>query len=98
MPFDDVCPSGWTRVSAFDNNFLRGSSTSGGTGGNSEHTHTFDPASKQVSYSLVHSSDWGPDEISHLNQHYHTINIPSTVSGPAEHIPPYINVVFCKKD
>lgn len=38
--FDAACPTGWTRVSAFDGLFLRGAASYGGTGGADTHTHT----------------------------------------------------------
>jgi hypothetical protein len=37
---DANCPSGWTRVSAFDGLFVRGASSYGGTGGGGTHTHS----------------------------------------------------------
>lgn len=38
--FNGACPSGWTRVSAFDGKVLRGAASYGGTGGADSHTHT----------------------------------------------------------
>jgi hypothetical protein len=38
--FDAACPSGWTRVSAWDSKMIRGASSYGGTGGSDAHTHT----------------------------------------------------------
>jgi len=39
--FDAACPSGWTRVSAWDGKFLRGSATyNAAAGGAATHTHT----------------------------------------------------------
>lgn len=39
--FNQACPTGWTRVSALDDKFLRCAATYGGTGGSSgTHTHT----------------------------------------------------------
>jgi hypothetical protein len=35
------CPTGWSRVTALDSRFLRGSSSYGSTGGSSTHTHTY---------------------------------------------------------
>jgi hypothetical protein len=37
---DAACPSGWTRVSAFDGLFVRGASSYGGTGGGGTHSHS----------------------------------------------------------
>jgi len=99
LSFDTACPTGWTRVNAFDNKFLRGADTYDGTGGGStSHDHTFNPGIKDTSYSMVHNSDKGDTTYSILNIHYHSVNIASTTSESADHIPPYVNVVFCKKD
>lgn len=38
--FDGTLPTGWTRVSAWDNKFVRGAVAYGGTGGADTHTHT----------------------------------------------------------
>lgn len=35
-----ACPAGWTRVSAWDNKFVRGAASYGGSGGASTHQHT----------------------------------------------------------
>jgi hypothetical protein len=98
MPFDVACPSGWTRVSGFDDLFLRGASSYGSTDGSESHSHTFNPGSNTVQASTVHNSDWGSDEITHLNMHYHSINIAATTSSTEDHIPSYISVIFCEKD
>jgi len=39
--FDTSCPTGWTRVSAFDNNLLKASTSYGTTGGATTHTHSY---------------------------------------------------------
>lgn len=41
LMFDSACPTGWTRVSAWDNKFVRGAAAYGGTGGAATHTHTY---------------------------------------------------------
>jgi len=38
--FQTVCPSGWTRVTAYDTRFLRGAAVHGGVGGATNHAHT----------------------------------------------------------
>jgi hypothetical protein len=38
--FDAACPTGWTRVSAWDSKMIRGASTYGGLGGADTHTHS----------------------------------------------------------
>jgi hypothetical protein len=99
--FQGSCPSGWTRVADFDGKFLRGAATYGGTGGSSTHTHTIDPPSTNTSG--IVSDDWyyqdatsGDQDISW--RHHHTVDIAAFSSGSASHLPPYIDVVFCKKD
>jgi len=37
---DAACPTGWTRVAAFDGLFVRGASSYGGTGGGGTHSHS----------------------------------------------------------
>ncbi len=41
LVFDAACPSGWTRVSAFDGKFVRGAAAYGATGGADTHTHSY---------------------------------------------------------
>lgn len=38
--FDAACPTGWTRVSAWDGKVIRGASSYGATGGADTHTHS----------------------------------------------------------
>jgi len=38
--FDAACPTGWTRVAAWDGQFVRGAASYGGSGGTSLHGHT----------------------------------------------------------
>jgi hypothetical protein len=96
--FESSCPSGWTRETAFDNSFLRGASTYGGTGGGDTHTHsyttgnvntsTFNANNQQVKNTVTYS---------YTGNHYHykTIEADSTETSS---LPPYLNIVFCRKD
>jgi hypothetical protein len=101
LPFDENCPTGWTRVTELDDKFLKGSDTHSDTGGSTNHRHNVD-------YGTVYSSDAsgsGVDaepganaqgSVEHDHNHYF---IDYTAwSNYADHIPPYVNVVFCKKD
>ncbi len=54
--FDAACPSGWTRVSAFDGKFLVGSATYGTTGGSDSHSHT---DATGHAHSLAHTHEAG---------------------------------------
>jgi len=97
--FDTSCPSGWTRVAAFDGRFIRGSATYGGTGGVSTHTHSVDPPATNTGYSDIGDAawtDWGDPLVS--RDHVHTVDIPEFNSASANNIPPYIDVVFCRKN
>ncbi len=38
--FDAACPTGWTRVSAWDSKMIRGAASYGGSGGSDTHTHS----------------------------------------------------------
>jgi hypothetical protein len=38
--FDAACPGGWTKMDAWNNKFVRGADTYGGTGGADTHTHS----------------------------------------------------------
>jgi len=152
--FDTSCPTGWTRVSAFDGLFLRGSDTYGGTGGAETHTHSIDPPSTATSSNGLHyhgftvpsyntgnqsayhthlisyeedtiyytvggESKTFMTNVQYTNQesqththsaggvtantvgsgtHTHTVDIAAFDSSSASNLPPYIDVVFCKKD
>jgi hypothetical protein len=98
LPFDTSCPSEWTRVSSLDGKFLVGSAIYDGTGGGTDtHEHIFNPAPRNTDLSTSHSSNFGPDDVASGCFDYHAVNLPSILSGAAAHTPPYINVVFCKK-
>jgi len=103
--FDTSCPSGWTRVSAFDGLFLKGSSSYGTTGGGSSHSHS--PGTPEaLSYASVtydfgfvyndygdywydsYTADAGGSAVYQVQA-----NFDSTSTEP-----PYIEVIFCKKD
>lgn len=100
--FDAACPDGWTRVSAFDSKFLRGYATYGVVGGSVQHRHSHDHPQDSVDqcgdYMEVES---GFGEEVAGPAHDHTFNLAAMQSSYAtgnDHLPPYINVVFCKKD
>jgi hypothetical protein len=98
LPFDDACPSDWTRVTELDDVFFIGGNNFGTSGGNTSHTHTYDPGSFNTSHGDVHMSDFGDTYLTNRNTHNHAVNIASVTTGSADHIPPYIGVVFCEKD
>jgi len=112
MAFDTACPSGWTRVSAFDGLYLRGASSYGGTGGGTAHTHS--SWSLSPKYISVEDSD--------VYIHSEALKVVATsgsgatmyyayAGGGADTVypvmydfasttvePSYIEVVFCKKN
>jgi hypothetical protein len=91
--FDTSCPATWTRVSAWDNKFVRGGATYSAAGGGSDsHTHTVDPASTASSADGAHSHTVDPLAVTSAagGSHSHTTNtvadhghdvIGSTASG-----------------
>lgn len=97
--FDAACPVGWTRVSAFDDLFLRGGSSYGTTGGdlttegpsaNLNHNHTAPTYStidvdggSAVSVITGFTSETGAFDATHTHE---------------ASLPPFITVVYCKKD
>ena len=92
--YDNTCPTGWTRVSAFDDKYLRGQDTYGGTGGANSHDHTH---SLSVSaYPGENETDNSPATRTCLaEQHVHSLS-GTTSENNSE--PPYIEVIFCKRD
>ena len=100
--FDTACPSGWTRVAAFDSKFLRGYATYGGTGGMETHYHTVDPPNTNTGAAVFNWEDrrgQGTDYTNYATPaHYHTVNIAAFDSASSNSLPPYINVIFCKKN
>ncbi len=91
MLFDSASiPSGWTRVTALDSVFLRGS-TSTSIGGAYAHTHTYSGTSGSASGSSNMSST-GTSKAS--STHTHQITSQSLVSDNIN--PEYVNLVFAK--
>jgi hypothetical protein len=87
--FDTDCPSGWTRVAALDNKFPMGGATYGTTGGSSTHTHT---GTTDITEQGCDPSST-PGDARAVRGHWH-----SFTTDPASSLPPYITVVFCRKD
>ena len=88
--FDTDCPPGWTRVAELDDRFPMGGTTYGATGGSSTHTHT----GVTDGQSGMRSDEFSMHDIPRLTgNHTH-----SFTTDPASSLPPYITVVFCRKD
>ncbi len=112
--FDSACPSGWTRVSALDNRFPMGATTYGTTGGAATHSHTVNPAATSTTTNGDHYhlqtggsllSGPGPHypaeqgfRTSTEGAHAHTVDIASTTSSSDSNLPPYVTVIFCRKN
>lgn len=104
LAFDATCPSGWTRVSAFDGLYLRGASTYGGTGGGSSHSHdgwNFTTRSIDINditsagYALSGSGDYIYDGISAGSTTFYPVEADFAA---ATFTPLYVDVIFCKKN
>lgn len=79
---DVACPSGWTRLSALDDKFPRGSATAGTTGGADTHYHT-----------VVLPPSWDC-----ASGGWDAANATTVNSSEVSNVPSYRTVIFCKKD
>jgi len=105
--FDTSCPSGWTRVSAFDGKFLRGASSYGGTGGADTHTHTV-ASHTHTSPNHAHSLStgavasgtgaYGVTSSTTASDASGTTGAASPATNAGSSLPSYIEVVFCKRN
>jgi len=92
MMYSDTCPTGWTRVSAFDGKFIKGKSAYGGTGGAATHTHT---DTGTTGNSATSNYRIGDDSQTVGNTHNHSF---SFTTGNGDNEPAYVEIIFCKKD
>jgi hypothetical protein len=100
--FKTSCPSGWTRQSAWDNKFLRGASTYGGTGGTDTHTHTINIGNTTTTVCdefmvrdyIVSGETW----VNTCLKHSHTYDPPNMTTGAGDSLPTYTNVVYCYQE
>lgn len=95
--FEGSCPSGWTRHSSFDNLFLRGAASGGSTGGTDNHTHSYSTGTVNTSTYIQDNQQIDTQYYPYAQTHYHwkTINADSSSQTM---LPPYLTLVFCKKD
>jgi hypothetical protein len=98
--FTGPCPPGWTRFSEMDGRFPRGASTYGATGGSTTHSHgaagdhSHGMSGPSADDDFEDNGDSGA-----ADYHSHTIYPAGSHSHPgASHLPPYRDIVFCKKD
>ncbi|MBI2356751.1 DUF2341 domain-containing protein [Candidatus Dojkabacteria bacterium] len=89
--FDATVPTGWTRFTALDSKFPRGSATYGGTGGSTTHTHPFTGgyATGGSAEQCAAGADGGG---SAAWAHGHTSLGGTTGSGT--NTPPYLNMIY----
>ena len=85
--FDTSCPASWTRFSALDSKFAYGGTTYGATGGSSTHTHTV----------ILGASNWGRINVS-SDPLYPLPQAKTYESESFSTLPPYLTVIWCKKD
>jgi len=91
--FNESVPTGWTRYTELDNNFIRGdvNDTVNQTGGIATHSHTISdslPATGDAGVTNNNAPNLGSDPA-----HTHSV---STSTGTGSNSPPYITVVFGK--
>lgn len=103
VPFDAACPSGWTRYSVLDSKFPMAAATSGTTGGSdANHRHQVNPGSKYTTpyenSSRFLASASSQRRYTSVIGHTHYFNLPNTNTSWKQVLPPYRDVVFCKKD
>jgi hypothetical protein len=99
--FEGACPIGWTREASFDNYFLRGAAAYDSTPqGTESHQHTFSPGTVTTSASTESADkiDTNNDAAFNPSGHVHEFSVPGTASDDKSPLPPYINVVFCRKN
>ncbi len=92
--FDAAVPSGWTRYSAQDGNFIRGESTStvATTGGANTHTHTV-TGNTGAAATTLNARNPGTTVAVAAAGHTHSV---STSTSPETNVPPYREVVIGK--
>lgn len=95
--FEGSCPSGWTRETSFDDKFLRGAATGGGTGGADSHIHSYSTGKVNSGTKVQDNQQIDTPYYTYSHTHYHwkTITADST-SQPS--LPPYLTLVFCRKN
>jgi len=97
--FDGDCPAGWTRFSALDGRVPQGGATYGATGGAGSHTHDVDPPDTDTGTETgLTAAGCFDTTAGSLKFHKHVVDIPLFSSGSSSSWPPYLTVVFCKKD
>jgi len=98
--FDGSCPAGWTRFSALDGRVPRGAASYGGTGGSDNHSHHHHH-SYSGHTSTLHGSmaaGMGGGRASAVPHSHSYSGTTSTDTTSASSWPPYLNVVWCRRN
>ena len=98
--FDTACPTGWTSFSALNSTFPRGATTYGGTGGDATHIHSVNPPATNTGSDAeggYYAAGSGGSAIPRT-AHYHSVDIAAFDSVATSSLPPYLDMVFCKKN
>lgn len=100
--FTGSCPDNWTRETEFDDTFIRGASSYGGTGGVTGHTHTYGiPSAVSNQYATMTRYRWedgGSDRGYFKHAHTHSYPSVNATTSSSDNQPPYIKIVFCRKN
>lgn len=98
--FKSSCPSGWTRLSAWDDKFLMGAGSYGSTGGSDQHNHAM-----TMNTTTTGNAIGSFTVLEYFNHpkgckvaHTHTITFNSVNTNTESVLPPYMDVVFCYKE
>ena len=110
--FNVSCPTGWTRVTAFDSKFIRGASSYGGTGGSNTHSHSgtsshshtgvgnhdHSTSGIQASGALQSGSGYGAYGTTTGSGGAHAHPAAGSGISTSNNVPEYVDVLFCSKD
>ena len=106
--FDSACPSGWTDLSStYSGKFIKLTTvvgSAGDTGGNSQHRHTVDPPSQDSGnatpvYNYYNCTIGGAGSSNqNWGGHQHPVNPGSVYTDYETNLPPYLDMLLCKKD
>lgn len=98
--FQGTCPTGWTRETTFDNLFIRGASAyTGVSAGSATHTHSYTrPSCNTTVYDGSNKHADGTGYLFSNNTHYHVVSSETLTTPEGNSEPPYMTVIFCRKD
>jgi len=96
MLSDSSTPGGWTRVTAFDNRFPRGSTTYGSTGGVNSHNHAYSFGT--IGVASAYSDDVSEPNPNHFpaSSYNHTHTFTVTSNSLVTNLPPYKVLLYVK--